>query len=349
MGLSSAAGVRMAEAAVAPAAAAGDLAARPGMHRLHRDRCCAPTTRRWNRCLLDVISLDYHETLCVGAGQQALDYKHAMMAKHKGKYVLVDRGRHADEETAASTARSAARPTIEHGARGRRGRGRRHRHRLVRVLGRHPVGRSQSDRRGRHADRHPRQAGDQHSRLSAEPVQLPLHRSLPVDLRPAAGARPAEPAEIRVRPPDPRELRAARRISMRGASRSSSATKVTARASASTSSAAKVRRPTPTVRRSVSATSASARGRSAPGIPASAAPRRKSAFRKPLHALATRQDPDAADRLPAGRAPRRAKESAPAPRHGRRGGRPRRGRRRDAAQADERQAERHRTHGTEGA
>ena len=91
MGLSSAAGVRMAEAAVSPE--------RPPVIWLHGQECTGCTElllRSYHptveALLLDVISLDYHDTLCVGAGKQALDYKHAMMEKHKGKYVLVTEG-----------------------------------------------------------------------------------------------------------------------------------------------------------------------------------------------------------------------------------------------------------------
>ncbi|HUI94167.1 MAG TPA: hydrogenase small subunit [Xanthobacteraceae bacterium] len=91
MGLSSAAGVRMAEAAVSPV--------RPPVIWLHGQECtgCTESLLRSyhptvEALLLDVLSLDYHDTLCVGAGKQALDYKHAMMEKHKGKYVLVTEG-----------------------------------------------------------------------------------------------------------------------------------------------------------------------------------------------------------------------------------------------------------------
>jgi hydrogenase small subunit len=91
MGLSSAAGVRMAEAAISPE--------RPPVIWLHGQECtgCTESLLRSyhptiEALLLDVISLDYHDTLCVGAGKQALDYKHAMMEKHKGKYVLVTEG-----------------------------------------------------------------------------------------------------------------------------------------------------------------------------------------------------------------------------------------------------------------
>ncbi len=91
MGLSSAAGIRMAEAATSPD--------RPPVIWLHGQECtgCTESLLRSyhptiEALLLDVISLDYHDTLCIGAGKQALDYKHAMMEKHKGKYVLVTEG-----------------------------------------------------------------------------------------------------------------------------------------------------------------------------------------------------------------------------------------------------------------
>jgi hydrogenase small subunit len=91
MGLSATAGVRMAEAATAPA--------RPPVIWLHGQECtgCTESLLRsyhptLEAILLDVISLDYHDTLCIGAGKQALDYKHAMMEKNKGKYVLVTEG-----------------------------------------------------------------------------------------------------------------------------------------------------------------------------------------------------------------------------------------------------------------
>lgn len=91
MGLSSAAAVRMAEAATS--------AARPPVIWLHGQECtgCTESLLRANHptiesLILDIISLDYHDTLCAGSGHQALDYKHAMMAKNKGKYVLVTEG-----------------------------------------------------------------------------------------------------------------------------------------------------------------------------------------------------------------------------------------------------------------
>ncbi len=149
MGLSASAGVRMAEAAVSPA--------RPPVIWLHGQECtgCTESLLRayhptLEALLLDVISLDYHDTLCVGAGHQALAYKHAMMEKHKGKYVLVTEGG-TPMKDGGIYCKVGGKTSSRARARGRRGRGRGHRHRLVRVLGRHPIGGPEPDRRGRHA------------------------------------------------------------------------------------------------------------------------------------------------------------------------------------------------------
>ena len=91
MGLSQAAGVRMALAAENPK--------RPPVIWLHFQECtgCTESLLRsyhptLESLILDVISLDYHDTLCVGAGKQALDYKHKIMEEYRGKYVLVTEG-----------------------------------------------------------------------------------------------------------------------------------------------------------------------------------------------------------------------------------------------------------------
>ncbi len=91
MGLSQAAGVRMALAAESPL--------RPPVIWLHGQECtgCTETLLRayhptLESLLLDVISLDYHDTLCVGAGKQALDHKHKVMEEFRGKYILVTEG-----------------------------------------------------------------------------------------------------------------------------------------------------------------------------------------------------------------------------------------------------------------
>ena len=91
MGLSELAGVRMAQAAESPA--------RPPVIWLHGQECtgCTESLLRayhptLETLLLDVISLDYHDTLCAGAGKQALDYKHKIMQERHGEYVLVTEG-----------------------------------------------------------------------------------------------------------------------------------------------------------------------------------------------------------------------------------------------------------------
>ena len=91
MGLSQAAGVRMALAAENPM--------RPPVIWLHGQECtgCTETLLRayhptLESLLLDVISLDYHDTLCVGAGKQALDHKHKVVEEYRGKYILVTEG-----------------------------------------------------------------------------------------------------------------------------------------------------------------------------------------------------------------------------------------------------------------
>jgi hydrogenase small subunit len=88
LGLSPALGVRIAEAATGPA--------RPPVFWLSGQACtgCTETLLRANHptvatLILDMISLDYNETLCAGAGRQAEDFRDQMMKKHWGKYVLV--------------------------------------------------------------------------------------------------------------------------------------------------------------------------------------------------------------------------------------------------------------------
>ena len=218
-----------------------------------------------------MISLEYHETLCVGAGKRAEAHKHKIMEEQHGKYVLITEGA-TPPRTAASTARSADKPQMRAHPRGRRRGRRHHRHRLLRLLGRYSVGGAQSHRGGTHPRDHPGQDGHQHPGLSAQPLQLPLHRALPADLRQAAGAGPAQSAKVRLRASDPRELRAASPLRRRPLSRWSSATTGIARASVSTSSAARDPRPMPIARPSASATRERATGPSASAIPASAAP-----------------------------------------------------------------------------
>lgn len=91
MGLPITAGLQMAEAATSKT--------RPPVIWLHGQECtgCTETLLRsyhptLEALILDTISLDYHETLCVGAGKQAEAYKRKIMEEAHGKYVLVTEG-----------------------------------------------------------------------------------------------------------------------------------------------------------------------------------------------------------------------------------------------------------------
>ena len=85
-----------AEAAVAKAI---EKAKRPSVIWLHFQECtgCSESLLRaehptLEKLILDVISLDYHETLMVAAGHQAEAARKSAMAANKGKYVLVVEG-----------------------------------------------------------------------------------------------------------------------------------------------------------------------------------------------------------------------------------------------------------------
>lgn len=85
-----------AEAAVAKAI---ESAKRPSVIWLHFQECtgCSESLLRaehptLEKLILDVISLDYHETLMVAAGHQAEQARKDAMAANKGKYVLVVEG-----------------------------------------------------------------------------------------------------------------------------------------------------------------------------------------------------------------------------------------------------------------
>jgi len=85
-----------ADAAVAKAI---ESAQRPSVIWLHFQECtgCSESLLRaehptLEKLILDVISLDYHETLMAAAGHQAEAARKSAMAAHKGKYVLVVEG-----------------------------------------------------------------------------------------------------------------------------------------------------------------------------------------------------------------------------------------------------------------
>src|SRR5450631_2732590 len=82
---------------VAAAAAKSDT--RPAVIWLHYQECtgCSETLLRSthptvSNLILDLVSLDYHETLMAGSGHQAEKSLHDSMAANKGKYILVVEG-----------------------------------------------------------------------------------------------------------------------------------------------------------------------------------------------------------------------------------------------------------------
>jgi hydrogenase small subunit len=88
LGLSSLMGLRIAAAATAPA--------RPPVIWLSAQECtgCTESLLRayhptLETLILDMISLDYHEALCAGAGHQAEAYRAQSMKANWGKYILV--------------------------------------------------------------------------------------------------------------------------------------------------------------------------------------------------------------------------------------------------------------------
>jgi len=85
-----------ADAAVAEAVAAKK---RPSVIWLHFQECtgCTESMLRaehptLERLILDVISLDYHETLFAAAGHQVEKARRTAMAENKGSYILVVEG-----------------------------------------------------------------------------------------------------------------------------------------------------------------------------------------------------------------------------------------------------------------
>jgi coenzyme F420-reducing hydrogenase gamma subunit len=88
LGLSSMMGIRIAEAATAPK--------RPPVIWLSAQECtgCTESLLRayhptLETLILDMISLDYHEALCAGAGHQAEAFKVKSMQENQGKYILI--------------------------------------------------------------------------------------------------------------------------------------------------------------------------------------------------------------------------------------------------------------------
>ncbi len=187
LGLSPALGVRIANAATDPS--------RPPVIWLSGQACtgCTESLLRANHptidtLILDMISLDYHETLAAGAGAQAENYKDQSMKRHWGSYVLVVDGA-VPTKDGGIYCKVAGETFLELGAEGRRRRRRDHRHGIVRVVGRHPVERAEPDHGQGGARGAAGQDHHQHARLPAQRLQPAFDRPLPADLRQGARSR----------------------------------------------------------------------------------------------------------------------------------------------------------------
>ena len=232
------------------------LGKKPSVIWLHFQECtgCTESLLRTSHpaldeLILDLISLDYHETLLVAArassGRGAPPRRRWKPTRASTSCVV---------EGAIPTkdggiyCKIGGRTAIEIAERGRREGRRDHRHRLLRLVGRHPS-----------ADPNPTGAVGRAEILKGKTVvTIPGCPANPYNflgtvlqyatLGTLPGARRARPAEVRLRPHHPRALPAPRALRRRPLRAASSATRGTARASASTSSAARARRPTPTAR-----------------------------------------------------------------------------------------------------
>ncbi|PIE69286.1 MAG: Ni/Fe hydrogenase [Deltaproteobacteria bacterium] len=94
-----AAALGLSEAMVPKLVEAASSAERPPVIWLHFQECtgCTETLLRSShpdvaRLILDIISLDYHETVMAAAGHQAEKSMHDTMAKYEGKYICIVEG-----------------------------------------------------------------------------------------------------------------------------------------------------------------------------------------------------------------------------------------------------------------
>ncbi|MCP3881118.1 MAG: hydrogenase small subunit [Sulfitobacter sp.] len=87
------------QSAIAMAQAVADPKKRPPVIWLHGQECTGPTEAllrseqpSLEHLILDLISLDYHQTLDAGAGHQVEEIKKKVMQENQGKYLLVIEG-----------------------------------------------------------------------------------------------------------------------------------------------------------------------------------------------------------------------------------------------------------------
>ena len=170
--------------------------------------------------ILDILSVDYHETIMAAAGKQAEQNRDNAIKQRAGD--VHRRHRRIDSHGCQRRILHDRRPRgHRHRARGVRERGRHDRDRHVRRLRRHSRGSAESDRRtGRGRRRPRRQESDQSVGVSGERRESDRAPRALSHLQDVAGARPPPPAAFRVRQIDPRRVRAARALRRRPVRRS---------------------------------------------------------------------------------------------------------------------------------
>lgn len=134
------------------AMAAENAKKRPPVIWIHGQECtgCTETLLRSNhpdvgKLILELISLDYHETLSAGAGFQAEDSLKRSMNENKGGYILVVEGATPTKD-GGIYCKVGGRPFIDIFKENRGTRGGGDRHRVMLRLGRRPVRRPESHR-----------------------------------------------------------------------------------------------------------------------------------------------------------------------------------------------------------
>ena len=163
--------------------------------------------------VLDVLSLDYHETIMAAAGHQA--EARSRRTATRGRLHRRRRGLDSDRRQ-RRLLHDRRRVGARHRPRGLRRRRGDHRDRHLRGVRRHSGGRAEPDRRAR---RRRRRAGRQEP---DQPVGVPGQRREPdraarllPHVQALAAARSLPPAAVRLRQVDPRQLRAPRALRRR--------------------------------------------------------------------------------------------------------------------------------------
>lgn len=157
--------------------------------------------------ILNVISLEYHETLMAGSGTQARQALSEAVETYSGKYICVVEGSIPTKDKGIYM-KLAGRPAFEVLADVAGESGRDCRHRFVRIVGWNPVRRSRSNRRGWRGGPAAREDDREYSGMSAESLHAARSRSPVRRVWHASRIRRRAAPKVRVRPQHPRSVSA---------------------------------------------------------------------------------------------------------------------------------------------